>query len=676
MSRHAAAALLALALACGGPAAERPELLPIPRPDLSEASPEVLEQIEGELAAVEALRAAEGTADQALADAYGQLGLLFVTYSFVEAAEVGFENARRLAPDDYRWLYLLGYLFEQQGRLDEARAVLERAVALEPANAPALIRLGRVRLEQGELDGARQAFERVLAVEPDAPAALEGLGRLAAAQGETDEAARRFERVLELQPTASSVRHALGLAYRRQGRLEEARRALEEGGDAPVLFHDPLLAATTRMGRSAEIYRVRGAQAFAEGRFDIAAGHYRRAVELEPEDFTTRKALGFSLQKLGDLDGAMEQLAAALEQGTTGEEARDRLERAEVHRILGGMMMLQGRESEGIESFRRVLELNPEAHGARLKLANALARRKDLEAAVTHYDRLVEALPEDPDLLVRRGTAKMNLDRRAEALADFRRAVEVAPEEPEVRLRYAEALEFVGRDAAAGAERAAARRLAGEGGDAARLAADAGARAMSRGDLQAAEAALAEALRLDPAMVGARYRLATILGHQGRYEEALAHFRRVTEQDPHHADAHYGQAAALVLSGDYAGAKQRLEAALQRMPAERRLSHLLARLMAAAPDPRVREGDRAVEMARRLYASGGGAAVAETLAMALAEAGRLDEAAAVQGQAIAAAGGSGDLQGMERRLTTYRSRRAWYASGPEEILEAAGRPAG
>ena len=679
MIRHAARygvpLVLAAALAaagCGGKSGgggARPELVAVPEPDLASAEAAVHEQVTRSRAAVQALVAAPGTPHDELAEAYGELGLVYVTYSFLDAAEAAFENARRLAPEDARWPYLLGYLFEIQGRLDEAQGALAAAVDLAPRDLPARIRLGRVELERGELAAARDAFERVLDIEPRNAAGLEGLARIAAAEGDAARAVELFERVLELQPSASSARHALGLAYRKLGEVTRAEAELDRGGDAPVLFVDPLLAKTMELGRSAEIYRVRGAQAFAEERFDLAADAYRQAIEIDPDDFTTRKALGFSLQKLGDAEAAIEQLEIALERGRSGDEERDRLERSEVHRILGGLLVLTGREAEGIEHFRAGLGLDPDRADTRMKLANALARRGRFDEAIDHYDRLLERQPDHAPSLVRRANARLNLGRRGPALADFERAVAAAPDDPEVRHSYAEALDYLGDDAGAARQRAAAARRA-DGGQRAELAARDGDRLLRTGDLAGAEAAYRRALALEPGLTDARFQLASVLGHRGRYAEAIGEFERVIEEAPLHGPARRGRATARLLLGRWSDARAGLEGDVREMPLDRGLAQMLARLLAIAPDARVRDGRRAVAIARRVFEAGEDAEAAQTLAMAYAEAGLFEQAAGLQERVVGSAGGGDQL--ADDRLDAYRRRSPWRAGSPAEVFTAGG----
>jgi len=661
---------------CGGASregAKRASLVSIPVPDLVSATDEVREQLRAQQNELD--RLLEGDLSSAeLVEAFGDLGLLYITYSFLDAAEVCFANAERLVPEDHRWPYLLGYIFEIQGRLEEAERVLVRAAGLDPADAPTLIRLGRVRLEQGRYEEARAHFEGVLAIDSGSAAGIDGLGKAAAGLGDHSGAVEYFERALELQPTASSVHYALGLAYRRLGDLELARKNLDEGGDGAVLFVDPLLQPVAQLGRSAELYLVRGAQAFAIERWEEAAAHYREALAIEPENFTTYKALGFCLQKLGDLDGAIDLLFEAIQTGASTDPARDRLEHSEIYRILGGLTALQGRAGKATELFQTSLELNPDRPDVLSKLANALSRQGRFEEALPHYNRALELIPDHTEFLVQRATALTNLRRSREALSDFRRAVELEPENALVRQQFAEVLEFLGDDGAARREREAAIRLAKQGGGQVDILFREALALVRRGELEPAVGKFGEILEIEPGHTDARFQLASVLGHQGHLDQALAEFEQVISEAPLLRSARRAEITILLLQGRYGDARVRLNRALEALPRDRQLAMAFVHLLAAAPDARVRDGRLALEVAQRIYAAGpADPQVVETLAMAYAEAGQVAKAVELQRQLleqVSAAGNGGLVNRVKLRLAAYEQGSAWRATSPREIIEA------
>jgi tetratricopeptide (TPR) repeat protein len=666
-------ALVALALAialatagCRPDAGPAGEPVPIPMPGLSAVEPGVREQITAGKAELDRLLAAGDTPDAELAEAYGGLGLVFLSYEFSEPAEAALVNAVRLAPEELRWTYLLGYLHKLRGRLPEARRHLERAVELSPEYLPAVVRLGQVRLDAGEPEAARRLFERALEIDPRSAAAYEGLGRATDAGGDAAAAAGHYRRALELAPEASSLRYLLGQALRRSGDAEGARRELAAAGDAPVPLPDPLLAPIATLAESSQFYVIQGSEALEDGNHEQAAASFRRAVEIDPGNFTARKAYGYSLEKLGDFAGAVEQLAGAVE------AAGSPREEAEASAILGSLLAGAERDEEAVVHLARAVELVPEQHGTRLKLGDTLARLGRFREAIEQYDRLLAATPGAPaPLLTRRAAALVNLGRHDDALATYRRAVAAAPEDTSVRLRYAEALEFLGRGDEAEAERRRAAELSARGGGPVELLAGQGRLAAGRGDLATAAERYAEALRAAPDRADVRFALATVLAQQGRHDEALGELAQVIEQAPQHAPARRSEIALLVLTGRYGPARVRLNEAMSRFTRDRGLALTQARLLAAAPDRRVRDGALALEVARRVLRDRDDLLARDTLAMALAESGELAQAVEVQRQVVAEADGSGDqalARHMRLKLDAYLAGRAWTAPEPAELL--------
>jgi hypothetical protein len=97
-------------------------------------------------------------------------------------------------------------------------------------------------------------------------------------------------------------------------------------------------------------------------------------------------------------------------------------------------------------------------------------------------------------------------------------------------------------------------------------------------------------------------------------------------------------------------------------------AHALARILAAAPDDRVRDGRRALAIIETLLKSQRTLELMQTMAMALAEVGRFDEALQWQRDAIAAAAQSNrrDLNGrLTENLSRYERRLPCRTPWPE-----------
>jgi tetratricopeptide (TPR) repeat protein len=157
------------------------------------------------------------------------------------------------------------------------------------------------------------------------------------------------------------------------------------------------------------------------------------------------------------------------------------------------------------------------------------------------------------------------------------------------------------------------------------------------------------ALRSRPGYTEARLRLAVSLRKSGRAKESLTQYERVLATSPDLTEARFGLAIAYVQLGRYREARDRLSEATKAYPNEQVYAHGLARLLAAAPDDQVRDGQRAMSLVDDLLKQGRTLDLGATMAMALAEMGQYARAAALQRDLIAAAQKAG-LPDMTRRL--------------------------
>ena len=182
-----------------------------------------------------------------------------------------------------------------------------------------------------------------------------------------------------------------------------------------------------------------------------------------------------------------------------------------------------------------------------------------------------------------------------------------------------------------------------------------------RGRSEQARERFAAAVRADPGYVEARVALAAAMRRSGRALESLEQYRQLLELDPRVADAAFGYAMTLVSLGRYQEARDRLVDGAAAYPAHSGFPHALARVLAAAPEARVRDGHKAMTLLKPLLEREQTLDLGETMAMALAELGQFDEASAFQRDVIAAAERSGRAE-LARRMTAnlqrYESRQA------------------
>jgi tetratricopeptide (TPR) repeat protein len=135
---------------------------------------------------------------------------------------------------------------------------------------------------------------------------------------------------------------------------------------------------------------------------------------------------------------------------------------------------------------------------------------------------------------------------------------------------------------------------------------------------------------LQPSVAEWHYAMAGFLASRGRFEEAKASLDEVLRLDPNRAEACLRLAVVLKSLDDFAGAISALERGLQIDPHDVNLRAELAWILATSPDGAVRNGPRALELARGAVADSSGQSLKarEALAAALAETGDFSNAAA------------------------------------------------
>jgi tetratricopeptide (TPR) repeat protein len=165
--------------------------------------------------------------------------------------------------------------------------------------------------------------------------------------------------------------------------------------------------------------------------------------------------------------------------------------------------------------------------------------------------------------------------------------------------------------------------------------------------------------------------LADTLRRQQRFADSLPHYAEALRIDPQAADARFGHALALVRLRRYTEARTWLEDAARAHPDRLDITNALARILATAPDPRARDGERAYALGNELLKASKRTEVGETIAMALAELGEYNRAAAIQRGVIQAAQQAGlgaEAARMTINLRLYEDsqpcRRPWQDDDP------------
>ncbi len=157
-----------------------------------------------------------------------------------------------------------------------------------------------------------------------------------------------------------------------------------------------------------------------------------------------------------------------------------------------------------------------------------------------------------------------------------------------------------------------------------------------KGQPDEAMAHFEKAIRLQPDYAGAYYNRGNVLYAKGRIDEAIPDFQKALQFQPSHADAHTGLGNALLNKGDLKNAIDHYKEATALAPNDPHSRNNLAWVLSTSSDPSIRNGAKAVELARQAVAlsSGKDPVFLRTLAAAYAETGRFSDADAALQQAV------------------------------------------
>jgi len=386
-------------------------------PDLTNMEQSVREQIAAAQAALARIAKDPAPTETALSDAYGRLGEIYHVYSLTSAARDCYLNAGRLAPKDFRWIYLLAKLDQQEGRFDDAISRYRAARTLKPDYIAVLVNLGNIFLELNRLDDATESFSAALQLDQNNPAAHYGLGQVAISKHSYADAVDHFEKTLAQVPEANRVHYSLAMAYRGLGNVDKVKAHLAQQGSVGVRVSDPLVDSLQDSIAGERLHLSRGKIAFEAQRYAEAASEFRKAVEANRDSAAARVNLGAALTQLGDLSGAVEQFEEAL-----------RIEPGKVsaHYNLAVLLARQNKHDEASTHLRSALKVEPNDVSARFLLAQELNRQGRLDEALIEYSSVVQADPnneaallEQVRLLYRKGQVKQALDGLEKGHAQF-----------------------------------------------------------------------------------------------------------------------------------------------------------------------------------------------------------------------------------------------------------------
>jgi len=150
---------------------------------------------------------------------------------------------------------IYGEALLETGQPAKAVPIFQQAVKIEPGSWRFLYSLGQAWQAAGKPDQAQNAFQRALALAPNETNLLYGLGAAYDSQGRTDQAIRIFRDATRRNPEDAGAFNNLSLDLSRAGDAKGAEEALREAirlQPERAVFHINLAGLLARKGQSAE----------------------------------------------------------------------------------------------------------------------------------------------------------------------------------------------------------------------------------------------------------------------------------------------------------------------------------------------------------------------------------------------------------------------------------------
>jgi|GEM_PF-821681 len=250
-------------------------------------------------------------------DAYIQLGrVLSLDEKDKEALRV-MKKARSLFPDDEEVNFTLGTIYEFQEKWSRAAKVYEQLLKSQPDSVSLNFRLSQVYSQLKEYDKAIQCYQTIVDLTPGDIRILSTIGLLLHQVGNKEGSLKYFQKILEIDPKNVAVKILIGSLYEEMDLIPQAIKSYEEvislrPDDSRTYltlaylylkenqFQKAIDLLKDKKRENRDIYFLRGFASFRLEKLSDAAGFFRKAISLSPEDDVSHFYLAVVYEKMGD----------------------------------------------------------------------------------------------------------------------------------------------------------------------------------------------------------------------------------------------------------------------------------------------------------------------------------------------------------------------------------------
>jgi len=303
-----------------------------------------------------------------------------------QAAETAAQKSAEEHPNDLETQKLYLQTMVPAGSLEKARALAPKLLAQAPHDFVLLYLSGVLEYDAGDLPAALAHLEEAVAIDPMAAAPHYSLAQVLAQLDDQKAAKEQLEKALELGANQPEVHLELGKTLRALGEQQAATEQLK-------IYQQELRGRQSRGMAASKVAQAE--KALEAGDPQKAAGLYREALELTPEDAQLQYKLAVALDRMGDVSGE----GAALERAV-----QINPDLALAHNQLGFLSQNRGDLGAAEKHFQDAIRAAPEFAEAWLNLAATLGLQSRFREAEEAVSIALKLAPQNPQALLLRDT--------------------------------------------------------------------------------------------------------------------------------------------------------------------------------------------------------------------------------------------------------------------------------
>lgn len=236
------------------------------------------------------------------------LGLSQYLLGHVREAVPYLEQFSLWSPGSTEMTYALGISYIQTRNPDKSRATFARMFNVPPTAAAAYLLNAQMMVRQQFEELAEQELQKALALDPKLPQANFLLGEMAIYHADIERGIELLQKEIAVNPAFGMAYYRLGEAYTRQLKWNEAVVPLQKSIWLNPFFSGP--------------YIVLGKVYLKKGDLPNAENMLRRAVQLDPNNFSGHHLLAQALQQANRADEAKREFETAERLRTAADKER------------------------------------------------------------------------------------------------------------------------------------------------------------------------------------------------------------------------------------------------------------------------------------------------------------------------------------------------------------------